>query len=179
MRQPQQGVTLIELMIAIAILSILIAAALPSYRTWVQNTQVRTASESIQNGLQLARTEAVRRNTSVELVLTDDAPTSATVTASTAGRNWIVRTFGTNVFIQGRGRAEGSNSATVTGGASSYRFDGLGRLVSPVLTAPATTSDIDIAATGSDRALKVRIWTGGQIRMCDPSITDTTDTRSC
>lgn len=170
----QQGVTLLELMIAIAILSILIAVGLPSYSTWIRNTQVRTASESIQNGLQLARTEAVRRNTSVELVLTDDAPTSATVTASTTGRNWVVRTFGTNEFIQGRGRSEGSNNTTVTGGASNFRFDGLGRLVTP-----AATTDIDITASGSDRALKVRVWTGGQIRMCDPSIGDPTDSRSC
>jgi len=56
----QQGVTLIELMVGIAILATLLAMGIPAFTGWIQDTQVRTAAESILNGLQTARAEAVR-----------------------------------------------------------------------------------------------------------------------
>ena len=65
----QHGFTLVEVMVAIVILGILFGIALPTYRVWIQNVQIRNAAESIQNGLQLARTEAVKRNTNVAFVL--------------------------------------------------------------------------------------------------------------
>src|SRR5512134_2922210 len=63
------GFTLIELMITIVILAILLYVALPNFAVWMQNTQIRTAGEAILNGMQLARTEAIRRNVNVELRL--------------------------------------------------------------------------------------------------------------
>ena len=54
-------------MIAIAVFALLILAALPEFRAWIQNTQIRTAAQGILNGLQFARAEAVRRNVNIEL----------------------------------------------------------------------------------------------------------------
>lgn len=181
----QHGVTLIELMIAIAILGILLALGVPSYRTWIQNTQIRNAAESIKNGLQLTRAEAVRRNMPVELVLTDTAPTEANVNAIAAsanGRGWIIRVYETSGaysasdFIQGRARSEGSTNTTVTTSpsTSNFRFIGFGRLVTP-----AASTNIDITATGGDRSLRVVVSPGGEIRMCDPAVVDTNDPRIC
>ena len=77
----QQGVTLIELLIAIAIVAILAGIAVPNFTTWLQNTQIRTATEAVKNGLQLARAEAIRRNEPVNFVL-----------SSVTGTNWTVST---------------------------------------------------------------------------------------
>jgi type IV fimbrial biogenesis protein FimT len=72
----QRGVSLVELMVGVTIVAILLAFGLPSFSTWIQNSQIRTAAESVQNGLQLARAEAVRRNADVQFAL---AGTSWTV----------------------------------------------------------------------------------------------------
>ena len=44
------------------VLGIMLALGLPSFVETIQNMQVRTAAESILDGLQIARSEAVRRN---------------------------------------------------------------------------------------------------------------------
>ena len=57
----QRGFNLVELTIGIAIVAILFALALPSYSQWSTNAKIRNWAESIQNGLQLTRVEALKR----------------------------------------------------------------------------------------------------------------------
>jgi type IV fimbrial biogenesis protein FimT len=59
------GFSLIELMIVVSIIIITSSIAVPSFKAWIQNTQIRTAAESIHGGLQKARTEALKRNTNI------------------------------------------------------------------------------------------------------------------
>ncbi len=59
-RAAQSGISLIEVMVAVAIIGVLMALGMPAYSTWIQNTQIRTAAEAILNGLQTARNEAIR-----------------------------------------------------------------------------------------------------------------------
>lgn len=177
-----RGFTLIELIVVIAITGILLALGLSGYRTWISNTRVRTATESIQNGLLLAKSEAIRRNNKVRFDLTANDPTVTnvnTVTASSTGTNWIVRvnqttTFTSSDFIQGRSAAEGSLSTTINASAAATGctqqatliFNGIGNL-NPV---PASKVCFDVAATGADRPLRITVETGGAIRMCDPAL---------
>ncbi len=65
----QAGVTMIELMIGIALLGVLIGMGVPTFRSWLQNSQIRTAADRVINGVQLARSEAIRRNKPVEFDL--------------------------------------------------------------------------------------------------------------
>jgi len=46
----QAGFSLIELIITLAVLAILIGFAIPGARIWLQNSSVRSTTESIQNG---------------------------------------------------------------------------------------------------------------------------------
>jgi type IV fimbrial biogenesis protein FimT len=183
----QRGFTLIELLITITILGILFAAAIPNYRAWIQNTQIRSAAESLQAGLNLARSEAVRRNTRVEFVLTNSTPDESnvgTVTASTAGVNWLVRqfestTYAASDFIQSKTGAEGASQVTVGADASSIAFSGLGRASAPLTINLTNPSAGTCAALGGNaRCLRINVSIGGQVRMCDPSVTGT-DTRAC
>jgi type IV fimbrial biogenesis protein FimT len=170
-RSSQRGITVIELMIAIVVLALLIGLGAPGYAQWLANSQTRNAAESMQNGLRLAQAEAARRNTPVELVLTDDAPTSATVTASATGRSWIVRVPGTIAeLVQGRPAEEGGQAVQVTSDVATISFTGFGRL-----SAPAT---INFTNPAGNRPLRVTASLGGRVRMCDPAF-PATDPRGC
>lgn len=168
----QKGVTLIELMITIVIVSILLTIALPSFNAWIQNTQIRTATESIQNGLQLARAEAVRRNESVNFILG-------------AGTGWTVSTVAApGTPIQSRVSGEGSANVTVVvtpSGATTATFGALGRLTN---TAAAPTQiDLDVPTSilpaSQSKELRINITSGGQIRSCDPNVSASDDPRRC
>ena len=173
-----RGVTLVELVVGMAIVGILLAVGAPSYRSWIQNVQIRNAAEGIQNGLQLARTEAVRRNGNAVFVLTNDAPTVTSVTAIATGTNWIVRApdpNGTVVLIQGRAAAEGSANVTVatTPATSAITFTGFGR------TTLAASVAIAVDNPNGDRNLQIQVSTGGQIRLCDPKLALATNPQGC
>lgn len=125
-KHAQFGVTLIELIIALAIFGALLVMAAQSFSGWIRNSRVRTTAESIQNGLQLARAEAVRRNTFVRFQLTSTTDNTCQVNATSV--NWVISLADpTNLcatppsdtvapqIIQSRSAAEGSRSTTVAG----------------------------------------------------------------
>ena len=69
----QTGFTLVELLIAVAVIGITASIAAPSYNAFIANTKIRTTAESIINGLQLARAEAIKRNLAVTFTLNNDS----------------------------------------------------------------------------------------------------------
>jgi len=170
-----RGFTLIELMIGISIMSLVMALAMPSYRTWIQNTRIRNSAEAILNGLQVARMEAVRRNIPVQLVL-------GTGSAWTVGCVTVTATC--PATIQSHSSGEGSSAAvTVTPSAGgTFVFDPFGRRTTPAVG--AGTARLDVATTAltatESRPLRVTVDVGGNTRMCDPSTgVATTDPRHC
>ena len=56
-------------MIAIAIVAILLVLGVPTLRGVIENTRIRTAAESWNYGITLARNKAVRLNTPVEFLV--------------------------------------------------------------------------------------------------------------
>lgn len=58
-----QGFTLLELMVAIAVAAILISVSAPSFRTIIQNNRIVGQSNQLVTAFQLARSEALKRNT--------------------------------------------------------------------------------------------------------------------
>jgi type IV fimbrial biogenesis protein FimT len=167
------GVTLIELMIAIALVSLLLLLGVPSYTQWIHNTQIRTATEAALNGIQTARAEAIRRNTNVEVVF-NALPSSS----------WSVNIAGGET-LQSRSGADGSASASVAllpAGATRITFSGLGRIVDPNPadgSVPLTQLDVTSTAAAANRPLRVAVGVGGNVRMCDPAVSDASDPRKC
>lgn len=169
----QRGFSLIELVIGVIIMSILLAAGIPSFTAWIQNAKIRTAAESLQDGLQLARAEAVRRNGSVLFSLVG------------TNSGWTILDI-TNTPIQSRLSAEGSSNVILTVtpvGATSATFNGLGQIVAnqdntASLTNIAVGLPTSTLPTASQRQLQIFITTGGQIRSCDPYFLSP-DPRAC
>lgn len=117
MKKRQRGFSLVELVIAVAIMGVLLALALPNFSIYLRNVKLRSAAEMFMAGIQLARTEAVRMNTSVEFLLTADDPLSAnvaTAVASATGVNWMVRGVAPVTFIDGKFGIEGSGRAAAS-----------------------------------------------------------------
>ena len=57
-----RGFTLIELMVAVLILGILTSMALPSFREFIINQRIKSASFDLMSAINQARSEAIRRN---------------------------------------------------------------------------------------------------------------------
>ncbi|MFN0315291.1 MAG: GspH/FimT family pseudopilin [Burkholderiales bacterium] len=181
-RNSVRGFTLVELMIGVVVMGILLALATPSFSLWMANTRVRNSAEAIQNGLQIARAEAVRRNRFVQFVLTNTVPSAANVNAvaeDANGTNWMVRVFdpagnyAADDFIRGREGSEGSEDVTVGSTQATVTFTGLGRLNA------AGMVQIDLMNAATDRPLRLVVDTAGLIRMCDPNVTNAGDPRIC
>ena len=192
----QRGFSLIELMIGLVVLGIVMMIGMPSLATWIQNTQIRNQAEAVYSGLQMARAEALRRNTQVRFQLFGTL--NAGCAASTSGKSWVVSLADSSgqcnlapadtapQIIQKKDGAEGSpNTALAATGGSLVTFNGLGRVVN---VGPLTQVDITNpvggackTAAGNEpmRCLRIQVASGGQMRMCDPAVTAGTDPRRC
>ncbi|CAN7546824.1 GspH/FimT family pseudopilin [Variovorax paradoxus] len=189
--QVARGFTLIELMVGIALFALLFTFAYPSYTSFIRNAQVRTAAESIVNGLQLARAEAIRRNSNVQFRLLN----TSQGTAVTGGTDWDINfslpatptTF--NQSVQTRRETSTTSNArvqvanavgTVTanpgaGLPASILFTGLGRL-----NTATTVRQIDITGATTDvRRLAIVLTPGGDVRLCDPALSLATNPQGC
>ena len=86
------GFTLVELMAAIVIAAILLAIAVPSFETTINNGRLATAANELLVSLQTARVEAIRYNHRTAVCLSRDAgtanPTCAPAAAIDAS-GWI------------------------------------------------------------------------------------------
>ena len=85
-RNQQRGVTLLELVVVIAIVAIFATMAVPSLTTFVRDNQLTSARMQLVSDLNLARGEAIKRNTRV-LVCSGDAITAGNCIN---GADWAV-----------------------------------------------------------------------------------------
>jgi len=157
------GFTLIELMITVAILATLVTLGLPSFRQMLRNYEVRAAAESVSNGLQRARAEAVAHNTKVYFKLT-------------GGTSWTVNyvTGPVNPALDSRSSSEGSPDvalAVTPSTATTVTYSNLGQAVANAdASATPTQMDFNATAAGATQTLRVLIGVGGGARVCDPSL---------
>lgn len=77
----QHGFTMIELMVAIAILAILISLAVPSFQNIIRTNQIAAQTNSLVTSLALARSEASKRGIRVSLC-------ARTGTGCSGGTDW-------------------------------------------------------------------------------------------
>lgn len=171
-----RGFTLIELAVTLVVLGLLFTVGGPSFFEWLQNQRIRTGAEAIQNGLQIARAEAVRRNANVEFVL------------GNGDSGWVVRLQQGATEVQSRAAGDGSarvTTITAPEGSQMLTYNGLGRVegVNADGSVPFARVDVDlptsVVAASQSRDLRLTVGAGGEVRMCDPSVSATNDPRKC
>jgi type IV fimbrial biogenesis protein FimT len=207
LKRRARGATLVELMIGLAVLALLVGIGVPAFRDMMKNYQIRTAAESLIGGLQTARNEAVRRNTTVRFQLVNTL--DADCTSVQSGPHWVVSrndpstkcdqapvtdflepndTAQPQILMKANNASNGTATINATaGGGAGVRviFNSLGRVD------PGSIDTIDVtnpsggncesdASPGNMRCMRIRVGAGGQVRMCDPSPNVTaTDSRYC
>ena len=82
------GVTLIELLVAMSILTILLAVGVPSFSQFNTNSRLSSFANTLLSHMSLARSEAIKRNARVALCKSPDNSTCAS--SGDWSQGWIV-----------------------------------------------------------------------------------------
>jgi type IV fimbrial biogenesis protein FimT len=150
------GFTAVEMMIVVLIIGILASLAVPAMRDMIRMQRVKTASFDLFAGLVLARSEAIKRNTSVTL--------------TPVGGNWVLGWTTTDpngnvlarqdAFVATKNGAVDNDSASLTlAGPNSVTFNGMGRAVA---VAQFSIAAADMATTDDRRYRCVKLDLSGR-----------------
>jgi type IV fimbrial biogenesis protein FimT len=198
------GFTLMEAMIALAIMGVMLAVGLPNMSTWLRNSRAAAAAEFYADGIKLARGEALRHNSASRIVLTENArtgqmdwqvdicyPTAAVPCGPDSGC-WSTRTAaaggdqeGANGFLSVFRSADELPATTVLAqsfnpsGATDIYFTSLGWL-DPAFAQQMRSLDLAPAPghAGDFPASSLRISLAGLATKCDPTVA-AGDSRMC
>jgi type IV fimbrial biogenesis protein FimT len=160
-RSEQRGFTVTELLVTLAIMAVVLAIAVPSFRDSSVGGQLRSASNNFVASARFARSEAIKRNTSVTLCVSSDGET-----CGTGGwqQGWIVVSGGT--VLKAQSGAPVGYRITEAAGQTSLTFPPWGAGATPAtLTAcrktpsPARQERV-ITIDASGRATVKRTTTG-------------------
>jgi type IV fimbrial biogenesis protein FimT len=195
LKRRQRGVSLIEIMIALAIVAIVLFVGLPSFTGFIQNTQIKNAAENTLAALNLARGEALRRNTTVRFQFVSNLTSGCALANNSLA--WVISLADPTgacdaaasdtappQILQRRSATEGTRNVVVdTTGGSTVLFTGLGRTNAGGITQINFSNSIGVcehaSADGTMRCLRILLTTGGQAKLCDPKVTDANDPRFC
>jgi len=145
-----RGFTLIEAMVAITVMLVLMAVAVPSFRDAAHRSELRSAANDLVTSAHFARSEAIKRNAPVTMCISSDGVNCAASGGWQQG--WIIRS---DVTLR-RQSASPVNVRISAGGVSTLTFQPTGvdatSAVFTVCRTPAGTSVeqrlITIDATG-------------------------------
>jgi type IV fimbrial biogenesis protein FimT len=168
----QRGFTLIELVVTIVVLMAVSMLAVPAFQTAIGNSQIRTVAESIKNGLQQARVEAIKRNTRIRFTLQSDS--SWQLGCETVTSNCPA-------VISRKNATEGSSgNISITADNNIAVFTSFGTR-DPAIQSGLSRVDISNQSVNDNerRALRIVLAAGGFARLCDPAVTAEGDVRAC
>ena len=182
-----RGFTLIELMIGLAVFSVLVLIAGPQYADFLGNSQTRNGAENALAGVRRAQAEAVRGNTQVQFTLDTSAAGGWQI------MRWNDESLAFDTVLQSYKWADGAPRTHIdAGGLTTISFDGLGRIIQtgqplldgtisaqPITQVEITNTNVSV---GNRRTLRVVVnpLTPTGVKLCDtdPDIAST-DPRFC
>jgi type IV fimbrial biogenesis protein FimT len=158
--QKTAGFTLIELLVVMMIIGLLAAAALPGMRRHLANADIRGVAEEIRAGVEQARSEAIRRNTTVRF---DRNGTGWNIYLPASGGVPDILLFARAARVQ--------TQVVVAADVDSIAFSGsgwtspFGQAMNITLQAPSADA---CRPGGGINCLNVAVAAGGLVRSCDP-----------
>lgn len=151
------GFTLIELMIAVAIVGILASLAVPSFSKMIERNRLKEAVESLKSDLMFARTEAIKQSTNIQVSLAIDGSSwcygidddNTACDCSTAG-DCVLKTIDGSQF-----------KGTALDADDNFTFD----------FRRGTSFAGGSTLSTSNYSARVRVSNGGRVRVCSPDST--------
>lgn len=149
-RRSQEGVTLIELLLALSIVALLVMTAAPSFQDYINNSRLRENGNALYSQMLFAQSEAMKRNNVVRLSVVGGTKLRVTDRSDPANE----------VLLR-----ETELTAGVNADVATVDFGGEGR---PLNFAAAA---INLSATGlicsnELRCPGLRVEGGGAIQLC-------------
>ena len=181
--QPRQdGLTMIELMITLAVLAVLLAIGIPSFEGLVASTRVTNATNELLSAFAQARSEAIRRGQRVTICISANG--AQCTNAGNWEQGWIIFSDATragNVANLDAGETIIHNNrvslagTTIQGAAAlpryiSFSSDGQSRTLAGAIQA----GNIEVCSSSSslsdnNRARRLLINASGQVIMTQPA----------
>ena len=168
--RPSRGFTLIEIMIVLAVMTILMSIAAPSLSDLLRRIKVNSISSSLVTSLQQGRNEAIKLGARVLVCASNAAGTDCSTSTDWGANGWIVcadingnsscdastAALPNPIYVQGPVPA---GTATVTGPATPVIFTSSGSCATPT-TAPHLT----VTAVGATSTTTVSVQGSGYVK---------------
>jgi type IV fimbrial biogenesis protein FimT len=148
MNPSSRGFTLIELIVVVAIVAGLIAASVPTLNEYNTNSRLREGGNALLADALYAQSEALKRNTTVTLEVTDSA----------------LRVFSPlvpDVNLRQRGLPPGLHASVID-----ITFNGTGRPTPFGTAAQVDVAMDDVVCSDQRRCPRLLVDTGGGVRLC-------------
>jgi type IV fimbrial biogenesis protein FimT len=152
-RNRSSGFTLIELLVVLAVLGVIAAIAIPSFKTIIENNRTTTQANNLLSAIQFARSEAVKRGVNVTL----------SSVSSDFNNGWCVHTATACDNANRLREFEAKNGVVISSAVNSVSFSARGSRT------PQTNAEIIVSiqpadcGTGEvDRSSDVRVNLSGR-----------------
>ncbi len=156
-KSKQSGFTLVELMVTLSVAAILLAIAAPSFDEAVGTSRLSSNVSELSSAVQLARSEAIRRNRRATLCRSDDGSTCSASVGAWSG--WIVF-----VDADSSGQRDGTETVVKSGSF------GQPLQLWPSASVTALSNRITFRGDGIARANDGFSLLNGTLAMCVPSV---------
>jgi len=98
----QHGLTLVEIMVAVAILGILASIAAPALQDVIVQSRLGAEANTLVDAIQVARSEAIKRNQGIQFCRAANSSSSTCVGSKANWDSWIVVSTSGAVLRRGR-----------------------------------------------------------------------------
>lgn len=154
----QSGVSLIELIVVISVVAIMVTVVMPGFSAMVQRNSMVSGVNGFIAGIQIARSEAINRGTTMTLQATDPSDGN-----NEWGPGWTVRDGGNNVIRTFQAITQGMTLDSPAG-TNTISFNSRGMLIGNPVT-------LDFCITGV-QGVRIALSATGRTSTSDLTIGD-------